>query len=233
MRSPLLILLICSFPVIGFTSQTPEFKSPDSFLDAVAIENEGPCEWLSDKIAACCDLSPKWYLEGKVGYTYLTDASMRQFFDNGGISYRVELGYQAYKPLYVWLDGGYFQKEGKAIGGNEYTQMKLATITLGLKGIFHLHDRFAFYLGAGPRVFMLMMHNDSPYVRGDDNAIHIGGGFSGGFWIFPFPSKRFFIDLFTDYSLKTMKIEEDEISSYDYDINVSGLTAGLGIGFKF
>jgi hypothetical protein len=81
---------------------------------------------------------------------------------------------------------------------------------------------------------MMLLHNDSPFVRGDDNAIGIGGGFDAGFLISPIPQwPNFFIDLCADYSLKKMKIEPDEISSMDSDIIVSGLTGALGIGIRF
>jgi hypothetical protein len=42
-----------------------------------------------------------------------------------------------------------------------------------------------------------------------------------------------FFDLFADYSWKKMKVEADEISSFDSDVDVSGLTGGLGLGVRF
>jgi len=189
---------------------------------------------MAPEVPCCIEPEKKWYFEVKPAYYYLTDNTMRAFFDQGGFTGRVELGYKVWKPLYVWLDGGYFQKSGHAIGGSEKINMKLATITLGLKGIYFVHDRIALYAGVGPRIFMLMMHNDSPYVRGDDNAIGIGGGFDGGFKFFPFPKwDNIFFDVFVDYSLKNLKIAEDEISSTDSDIDVSGVSAGIGLGIRF
>lgn len=176
----------------------------------------------------------RWYIEVKPGYYYFTDKTMRQFFDNGGWTARAEMGYRFWKPLAVWLDAGYFQKKGHALGGSQDLRLKLATITLGLKGIFYWGNSFAFYGSAGPRLFMMLLHNDSTFVRSEDNQVAIGGGFSAGLWIFPVPWVRdLFLDLFADYSWKNMGIDKDENSSFNFDVNVSGITGGLGLGYRF
>lgn len=181
-----------------------------------------------------CDPERKWYFEIEPGYFFFTDSDMRKFFSDGGFTIRAETGYKFYGPLIVWVDAGYFHKNGSAIGGTEKLKITLATLTLGLKGIYYFNPYIAAYAGLGPRLFLLMMHNHSPFVRSVDNEIGIGGGFDAGFWIFPVPQwPNFFFDAFADYSLKKMKIEEDEISSFDNDVNVSGLSVGLGIGVRF
>lgn len=181
-----------------------------------------------------CDPEKRWYFEIEPGYFWFTDRDMRRFFDDGGFTIRAETGYRFYGPFTVWIDAGYFQKEGTAIGGTEKLEIKLATITLGLKAIYYFNSCVAVYGGVGPRLFMMMMHNDSPFVRGDDNEIGIGGGFDAGFLFFPVPQwPNFFFDAFGDYSWKQMKIEADEISSLDNDINLSSFSVGLGIGIRF
>ncbi|MGB7978134.1 MAG: hypothetical protein WCF19_03110 [Chlamydiales bacterium] len=176
----------------------------------------------------------RWFFTFKPGYFYLTDSDMRQFYNDGGFTFRAEAGCRFWGPLIVWVDGGYFQKEGKAIGGTEKLELKVATITLGLKLFYQFNRWIAAYAGAGPRLFLMMQHNDYDHVRGDDNEIGIGGGFDGGFLFFPVPQwPNVYLDLFGDYSLKKMPVEEDEISSYDYDMNLSGFTGGLGLGVRF
>jgi hypothetical protein len=183
----------------------------------------------------CCSSSDiRWYFEVKPGFYYFTKQTMRQFYGDGGFTIRAELAYKAYGPLFAYLDGGYFQKDGKAIGTLLNTNIKIGTITMGIKGVYSPFDAVSLYAGLGPRLFMLMVDNDSPFVRGDDNAFGIGGGFAAGAWVYPLPSYRnFFLDLFVDYSWKKLKIDEDEISSYDYDIDISGVSVGAGLGLKF
>lgn len=180
------------------------------------------------------DPEKRWYLEIKPGYCYFSDQDMRQFFGSGGFAIRGETGYKFCGPLIVWLDAGYFQTDGQAIGGNEKIDFKLGSLTLGLKGIYYFRDCLAVYAGAGPRLFMMILHNFSPDVRGEDNEIGFGGGFNGGVWWYPIPRcPNLFLDFFADYSLKTMKVEEDEISSIDNDVDVSSLMGGIGIGVRF
>ena len=176
----------------------------------------------------------RWYFEVEPGYYYLTDQLMREFFNTGGFTFRAELGYRFWKPLIVWADGGYFQKKGKAIGSTEDIHIKLASLTVGLKAIHYFHERFAVYGGAGPRLFMMLLDNNTPNIRSEDNKFGFGGGFDAGFWIFPFKkSDNLFFDVFADYSLKTMGTDEDLLSSEDFDVDVSGLSIGIGFGGRF
>lgn len=210
---------------------------PKCFVDeeegVVVVEEEEPCEVCFD-VDPWCDPEKRWHFALKPGYLLFTDKDMRNFFDDGGFTMRAETGYRFYGPFSVWIDGGYFQKEGISIGGGRRIEIKLATLTLGLRATYYFNSCVAVYGGAGPRLFMLMMHNDSPFVRGDDNEIGIGGGFDAGIWIFPVPKwPNLFFDAFADYSLKEMHVKPDEISSTDNDINVSSLSVGLGLGLRF
>lgn len=176
----------------------------------------------------------RWYIGVKPGYYFFTDKEMRQFFDNGSWIVRAETGYRFWGPLTVWIDASYLQTTGHGIGGGQDLDLKLANITLGLKCIHSFNPYVTVYAGAGPRVFIMLLHNDSPYIRGDDNAVGIGGGFDAGLWVFPIPQwPNFFLDICADYSWKNLKIEPDEISSLDSDIDVSGLSSTIGIGIRF
>jgi len=174
----------------------------------------------------------EWFVEAKPGYYYLTDSLMRSTFDNGGFSIRGEVDYKFWKPLAVWLDGGYFQKTGKSIGGNKKVDISIGSTTLGLKTIFFLHRRMAIYGGVGPRLFFLNIENHSRYVKSNDRRIGIGGGFTSGFWLFPF-NEKVFIDFYVDYSIKKMDFGHNHKSSLSYDVKLDGFTAGVGLGCKF
>ncbi len=216
---------------LPFLLFAPLFAQTDCPIEEI----EEPCTsevWFADD--PWRDPEKRWYFEIEPGYYLFTDPDMRKFFDDGGFTMRAATGYRFYGPLTVWIDAGYFQKEGTALGGEQKLDLKLATLTLGLKAIYSFNSYITIYGGAGPRLFMMMLHNDSPFVRGDDNEIGIGGGFDAGFWFFPIPQwPTFFFDAFADYSWKKLSIEPDEVSSLDNDVDVSGLSLGLGIGIRF
>ena len=219
-------ILCLSFPLLSEEIGTQLWQEQEESIE--------PQKEIAFDLDPWKDPEKRWYFDLKPGYYYLADPDMRKFFDDGGFTIRGEFGYKFYKPLMVWVDAGYFQKEGYAIGGNHKLDLKLATITLGLKGIHYFNSYVAVYGGLGPRIFMMMLHNDSPFVRSEDNEVGIGGGFDAGFWVFPIPQcPDFFFDAFADYSWKNMSIAPDEISSADSDVDVSGLSVGLGLGVRF
>lgn len=223
-------LLLCALPIVSYAQQN------ENLWDEEPPE-ESPVE-VKTVIETVCEPDPRWYFELKPGYFFFTDASMRQFYNNGGFTIRGEAGCRVWGPLTVWMDGGYFSRDGKTLGGEKKTDIMIGTLTLGLKLIHQFNSVIGVYAGAGPRLFMMILHNDSPYIRGEDNQVGIGGGFDAGFWLFPFARyksfvRNLFIDVFADYSLKTLKTEEDALSSEDFDVNVSGITGGIGLGIRF
>jgi hypothetical protein len=220
---------------IPIANAAPEEASVEDSTEEMESELNQPANGMVCEPEVCLEMKKKWYLELKPAYFYFADEDMRSFYGDGGFTFRAETGCQFWGPFIVWLDAGYFQKTGESIGGAHPLEIKLATITLGLKLIHSFSSWASVYAGAGPRLFMMMMKNDSPFVRGDDNEIGIGAAVNGGVWLFPIPQwPNFFLDLFADYAWKKMKVEDDEISSIDYGtVNLSGLTAGLGIGIRF
>lgn len=223
------------FSIGGTTLSAEENLFVESTPCYIHQEKQQDCEEApAPSLSSSCCPDNSWYLAVKPCYYFLEDKDMKQFFGTGGFAFRAETGCVLRGPLMIWVDGGYYQETGTAIGGTEKLDLKLATMTLGLKWIYYFSSWAGIYAGAGPRLFLMMLHNDSPYVRGDDNEIGIGGGFDAGLWLFPVPQWRnFFFDLYADYSLKNMHVGEDEISSLDSNIDLSGLSVGLGIGFRF
>ena len=138
---------------------------PSSCMVEDVLEEECSSDFCFDH-DPYCDPEKKWYFVLKPGYYYFSDNQMRKFFDDGGFTIRGEAGCKVWGPLLVWVDGGYFQKSGKAFrssdefGGSDDIEFKLATITLGLKCIYFYNSCVGFYAGAGPRLFMMMMENN-------------------------------------------------------------------------
>ncbi len=175
----------------------------------------------------------RWFLEFKPGYYYLTGACARAIYDHGGFAFRFEADYRIYSDyLLIWFDGGYFTKNGHSLGGESIsTKMQLGSITLGLKGIY-FWDYCAIYGGAGPRLFILSVENDTPYVK-DQNKTGVGGGFTAGLLIFPWARSLGFLDLFVDYSLKSVDFSSSGTMIGRDNVDIGGITAGAGLGVRF
>jgi hypothetical protein len=172
-----------------------------------------------------------WYVEAKPGFYYFTDRSVREILGTGTFSIKAEAGCQFYGPLAIWLDGGYFSKEGNAVGGSGKCGLKMGNITMGAKAILFYNPKFAFYAGLGPRIFFIHIHNCSPFVEHHQNSTEIGGAFQAGFWILPI--RHLFIDLFLDYSYIKFTPPKNGVSTFVYQTDLSGLAYGLGIGVRF
>lgn len=195
----------------------------------IASTNKSPTE----TPAAPHECKKHWYTDVKLGYFYPTNEIMQEIFDNGGFSVRGEVDYEFDIPLAIWLDGGWWGGSGHAIGGHEKVRIDVGTITLGLKGFWHFNPMASAYLGLGPRLFLVSIDNDSRYVKEDQWKVHVGGGFTGGILIFPMKDKGAFIDIFADYSIQKGSYDSAGISSKVYDLRVDGVTAGIGLGYRF
>lgn len=174
-----------------------------------------------------------WYAEIKPCYFYPTSHTMKEIFNNGGGSVRGEIGYFFNKTIAAWLDGGYFQETGKAIHADYNVDIRLGSLTLGLKAFGWIQDWCALYAGVGPRAFFLRLHNHSPYVDPYNNKNLIGTGLTGGVWFLPGSNRNVIIDFFLDLSIGNAHFSHSSKGSEMHNVLVNGLSIGAGLGYKF
>lgn len=229
----LLFLLLFTFPLQGDPLPEPQCLQPK-------LEIKQPKKrksWFKKKSKKETPSSHtsrqthRWYFAVKPGYFYPTDEVVRKIFHHGGFSMRGEIDWEMWKTLALWLDGGCFWKSGHAIGGSEKNSMQVGSATVGLKGFWFPHPRAGFYAGLGPRLFILKVQNHSSFVKKHETKVGLGGGFTAGFLVFH-PQDHLFLDLFLDYSVKEIEGHPNGIASKVHDINLDGLTAGVGIGWR-
>jgi outer membrane protein W len=146
--------------------------------------------------------------------------------------------------LDIEASGSYFSKDGKALCSNECTNVKIPTFGLGLKYFFYgknynnesnFLDKISFFVGAGLKTFFYRENNKSPFVAQCVKKTTVGGMVNLGLEYTT--KKNFFIDLFFDYNFKKLKpccnnsCNECE-PSCRFDIDLGGLVAGIGLGYK-
>ncbi len=177
-------------------------------------------------------ISGHWSINLKPGYFYFDDKDLRKIYHTGAYAVHLETNYEdSHSPFALWIDGGYLVKSGRSIGGHSPTKIQSASFTAGLKAFWRFNSTIFWYAGAGPRLFLLWVENDSPFVEKHTSNIGVGGGYVSGFWIFP--TEHFFIDLFLDYSLRRFDRDNDSSASKTYDVHLDGPMAGIGLGLRY
>ena len=183
--------------------------------------------------------------EVRAAYFYPTDSRFRDFYSNGGL-YSIETSVQTCcKQLYPWASVGYFHKSGDAIlncpdiiAEGESTHITVVPIGFGLKYLFPI-DCISYcnrissypYLGVGMLVSYVHIHNDSPYVTQRQSHWGIGGIMKAGF--ISDITHGLFLDLFVDYSYMKVNFHNHHTNIINYKANLSGLSIGGGIGYRF
>ena len=117
------------------------------------------------------------------------------------------------------------------MGCQRRTRIQIVPVTLGLEYVYAFNNVFEAYVGLGPRYFYVNVHNHSPYVRKVDSKSGVGGAFRAGGLINV--TKHWVIDFFGDYSLKKMHFTGSNSRVQRHDLYLSGLSLGLGVGYRF
>jgi hypothetical protein len=114
------------------------------------------------------------------------------------------------------------EKSGRSDGLNLKTKMRLAPINFGIEYIYSLTNKASFYIGLGPSLNFINLHDNNPMGRKHTNKWCVGASSKSGFY-YDF-SERFFADFYVDYLFIPMKLKNT--------FNTGGLRAGIGIGMK-
>jgi len=166
-------------------------------------------------------------LEGKISYYYQTDSTTRKIMGNG-VLYGLESSFQAYCGWYPWLSVSILPNSGHSIGERNNTTMYLVPIGVGLKYLYEFGCYSTIYVGAGALPAYLYTHDRAP-VKRVRTKWDIGGIFKAGYLV---DMNCFFLDIFLEYLLLTMNFSDtDKTAGRDADL--SGLSAGGGIGYRF
>jgi opacity protein-like surface antigen len=154
----------------------------------------------------------------RVGYFLASDSQYKNVYSNGiifGGELRVGGG-----SLGGWLEGNYRSSTGKLTYTKESTKMSVLAVEAGALCRFKM-EQINPYLGAGLGMYMFDENNTA---IGEAKKSQIGFCVLGGAAFFLGDS--FVVDAKVKYSTCSMK-------PADFDINVGGITLGLGLGIRF
>ena len=137
----------------------------------------------------------------------------------GGMRFEGELTFSIWKNLQLWIGGNYFSQNGELTFTKEETSLQIIPIGGGIK-YRYLAGKIGIYGGVGLNYYLYKESNILGEVREG------GLGFVGKIGVTVTVIKGLFLDLFGEYSYCKMTPD-------DFTINIGGMAAGIGLGYKF
>lgn len=157
-------------------------------------------------------------LLGRFGYFLASDTAFKDIYGNGAV-YGGELRLGG-KRISGWLEGNYRARTGKSSFTHEETKVKVLAVEGGVSYKI-IPGKTSPYVAAGLGFYMFDEKNT---FIGEAKKNNIGFCAAAGFS--PMISKYMVLDCRIKYSTCEMK-------PTDFDVNVGGLTLGLGVGARF
>ena len=154
----------------------------------------------------------------KGSYFHPSDKAFKDIY-GGGVMYGVEAGAEIRKNLEIWVGGRYFSKKGKLSLTREETKLKIIPIEGGLRYTLSLRSA-NLYGGIGISYYLYKETNPIGNVDwGELGAVARVGSFVE-------MNQRWTIDFYVSYSYCKMR-------PADFKINIGGIEAGIGIGYRY
>jgi len=157
--------------------------------------------------------------EFKAHYFNPTEQRSKDIYGSGW-AFGGEFGLGVAESLFVYFSGSYYARTGELTYTREETKLKIIPLTLGAKYHFNLARGLDFYAGAG--LTYNIFNEENPIGDVSKNGV----GFVVNSGVLAFVSGGLFLDGYVNYSYCKIK-------PANVDVNIGGLEAGLGIGYKF
>ena len=220
-------------------------------------------ECTCDSPCTCDTTCSNWQVMFKQGYFYPHDKSLRCMFKNGchhpgGYYLEGDLRYGLFCGLFLELSGSWFRQKGcslvcvksttvrtstatpatttqpaaKTLTYGERFIYKLPTFGFGVKYFYDLCDNcLNIFAGIGGKVFFMRERADYCGCCRCDKSNTVGGYVGGGLQWTPFCGFTF--EPFVDYMFKKTSNKKAPKCSVSRCLELGGVVAGIGIGYKF
>lgn len=184
----------------------------------------------------------RFLFEAKFGHFRPFLNTLRELYDNGWDDYQFEASYSPFeccnpnwwKNFFVWGSYSFIFNRGFTFTGLDDTEINihLNAFSLGLKYIQPLPWHFDIYGSVGGRYLWVKTRNSDETVEPWEKAQGLGGVLGGGLLFYP--AKLFVVDLYTNFMFKHFGESHFESNgSTAKSLDVSGVTIGVGAGFRF
>jgi hypothetical protein len=157
-------------------------------------------------------------VELKISYFNPSEQAFKDIYGSG-LMYDREVNIRVLKNLQLWLEGGFFSKKGKMTFAQEETKLELLPLGTGAK--YSLTKwKISFYLGMGLNYYRYKEETPLRLIR--KGALGYLGKIGGVVKI----GDGLVMNFYTDYS-------DCKTQPADYKVNIGGLRAGVGLGYRF
>ncbi|OGN70800.1 MAG: hypothetical protein A3I15_03250, partial [Chlamydiae bacterium RIFCSPLOWO2_02_FULL_49_12] len=173
----------------------------------------------------------KWLAEARGSAYRPNDRLFRKIYSDLLAAGGLLLDYTFKRHWSVATEIEFLQKTGHSIGKHDGTRMQLIPISVLLRYHCFIGTVYDLYFGLGPRYFILRTQNDLNAVRRNTTDQALGGVAEAGVLFQIGPSLTF--DLFFAYSYGKITGSPKKTNIEGRSLNVGGLQAGAGIGFRF
>jgi opacity protein-like surface antigen len=158
-------------------------------------------------------------VELKAHYFSPSEEAFRDIY-GGGIMYGGEASIAVWKEVEVWFGVSFFSKKGELAFTKEETKVKIAPLGAGVRYSYPVNEKISIYGGLGINYYSYKEENPLGEVsKGGLGPVVKAGGLMK-------VTKEFIVDVYVDYSYCKMK-------PADFNINVGGIEAGIGLGYRF
>ena len=148
-----------------------------------------------------------------------------EIYGNDVVPIAVEATTPFFRHFDAWANFNWLSKHGHSIGLQNPTDVSIANFSFGLKFPFLFYNGVAVYVGLGPSLGGVWLHNRSKICHCDQRIREFiyGGVLKTG--INFFINRSIFFDLFVDYFYVP--------TNFQTRANVGGIQPGIGSGFIF
>lgn len=175
----------------------------------------GLCILVTAGISSAADFK----LEIKGRYFSPSDQDFKDIY-GAGFMYGGEAAVGIMDNLDIFASAAIFNQSGELTFTAEETDIRIIPIRAGIKYYLPLAAAMDFYLGGGANY--CLYEESNPIGEISDSGL----GFFGQAGVNAFLSENFFLDAYAGYS-------SCKVQPADFEVNIGGLEAGLGLGLRF
>lgn len=151
-----------------------------------------------------------------------TSDAFRRIYGTASAAFAIEAVYKLKNPLFGFANIDWLSKDGRSIGLHNFTSLKTLNTSFGLKLAHPFWENCYPYIGLGPNISVVWIHNHSHCAKEQSKASVGLVAKSGLYIVLP---KQLFLDVFVDYLYQPY--------NFSKHADIGGFKIGLGFGGRF